>query len=119
MNFEEFDRLPDAVSRTTVLFSEIREVKARQEKLPDDVAAKVTETLAAKFVPREQCVHLGPKEKREEPAPFWPKTPQQWIFAAITLGFMIGGALGLIPVQPIAGQPQPPAITAPTTGGNP
>jgi hypothetical protein len=79
--------------------------------LPKAVVAEMKEA----FVPIDKCIHLGPASKAQPPEPpaaFW-LTARQWFFAALTLGALIGGALGLIPAPAVTGQPQPPAITAP------
>jgi hypothetical protein len=102
-------QLPPAEAAPIALHLRLQNVERKIDDLPDAIAQK----LSDQFVSVSKCNHLRSEEKREEPAPFWPKTPQQWIFAAVTLGLMIGGALGLIPAPVVTGQPQPPAITAP------
>lgn len=100
---------PPAEAAPIALHLRLQSVEQKIDKLPDAIVSR----LGGQFVPIDQCIHLSPSARPPDPPPpFWP-TARQWFFAAITVGALIGGALGLIPAQPTTGQPQPPAVTAP------
>jgi hypothetical protein len=112
MDFEEFRELPDE-AKSIALFSEVRETKQKMERLPIEVAEAVTRSVAARFVPVDECIHKQQSKTPPSDSGSWlnPKTIGAGL---IGLGLMFGAAYKEIGPNPTSAQENPSPTTVQT-----